>query len=840
MNAKKHTRKQYYTYNRVLLKYLKSKLNQNNMFYTTSFGASILSGFKTILLLFLFFGFTSTNAQTAVKPSFTGSVKGKIIDETTKEPIPYASIVIKKKIDNSIITGGITNEKGNFEVKDIPGQAIVFEVQFIGYKTYTTELSLTKSNRSINLKTIAIAEEAEALEGVTIVAERSTIEQKIDRKIINVGKDLTTAGASAADIMANVPSVDLDQNGNLSLRGNQNVVVLVDGKPTNISTDQLLKQIPSTSIKKIELITNPSAKYNPEGMSGLINIVLHKSARIGFNGAVNLGITSGIKTRFNNSLDLNYRTGKFNLYGNYGNNLGKNRVDGTIFRPEENSDQIWRTLADNNSHLFKAGLDYYIDDNNTVSFFTTQNIFEGVTTGYTDIIYNNNDIPNLRQDLINDKENNASTYNFDYKHLFPKDAHTIEFEADFNTYSGDDISDFRFVGGDSSFQSYIDDIDNERENVILNLDYVNPLSESAKLELGSQAWLRRTDNTYQSTNVNLDNSSFSYDSDIFSVYGTYSKTLTNWTYQVGARVESYDIKGRFNQVGAVPATISDNIFTVYPSAFLKYTPDQEGQKNAYQISYSRRVDRPSVTQVNPIRGWNTPRITSIGNPSLLPQFTNSFEFNYIRKLGKGSLTAGVFYRFIKDEINRIGFDDPEDPTKIILSYDNYDDNTAFGFEISANYKVTNWWSFNTSFDLYSQTQKGIVENTFLEVDNLLYNFRMSNSFKATKKLTFQLFGLYRGPNENLQFEVQEFSFVNVGGRYNFAEGKGTLSLNFNDIFKTQNWSFDGERPLKQIGEFTWDSRTVYLGLSYRFGQGKKKSRKRKKRQKNEKKSGGFL
>lgn len=840
MNAKKQTKERYNTYNIILLESLKLKLNQNNMFYTVSFGASITSLLNTMLLLFLLFNVTSSNAQTAAKPSFSGSVKGKVIDEATQEPITYASIVIKSKTDNSIITGGITNEKGNFEVKDIPGQAIIFEVQFIGYKPYTVDLSITKNNRVIDLETISIAEEAEALEGVTIVAERSTIEQKIDRKVINVGKDLTTAGASAADIMVNVPSVDLDQDGNLSLRGNQNVRVLIDGKPTNISTDQLLKQIPSTSIKKIELITNPSAKYNPEGMSGIINIVLHKSARIGFNGAVNLGITAGRKVRTNNSLDLNYRTGKVNIYGNYGNTISRNIVDGSIFRPEENSNQIWSNLPINKSHLFKLGLDFYLNDNNTLSLYTTQNIFDGEDTASTDIIYFNGDIPNLKQVVLNEKKNTAATYNVDFKHNFKKDGHTLELEADYNSYNGDDDSDFRFSGGNNAFASYIDVIDNKRDNVLINLDYVNPISESVKIELGSEAWLRKTDNLYLTNNANLNNANFSYDTDIYSLYGTYSKTLTNWTYQIGARLESYGIKGRFGQAIAADSSIKENLFNIYPSAFVKYIPDPENQKNAYQISYSRRVDRPSADQVNPIRAWNTPRITSIGNPELLPQFTNSIEFNYIRSLGKGSLTAGVFYRFIEDEINRIGFDDPEDPTKIILSYDNYDNNSALGFEISANYKLTDWWSFNTSFDMYSQTQKGIVENEFLEVDNLLYNFRMNNSFKANKNLTFQLFGIYRGPNENLQFEVQELYFVNVGGRYNFSEGKGTVSLNFNDIFKTQNWSFEGDRPLKQVGEFTWDSRTVYLGLSYRFGQGKNKSIKRKRRDKKEKKSGGFL
>ncbi len=841
MNAKKHTRIHYYkTYGNILLEYLKLRFKHDNTFNTVGSRASMTPLFKAFLLLFVFSSFIGGNAQTAAKPTFMGSVKGKIIDQATQESVPYASIVIKSKADGSIITGGITNDNGNFEVKDIPGQPIIFEVQYIGYELHSQDLLLTKLNNNINLDTIAIKEEAEALDGITIVAERSTIEQKIDRKIINVGKDLTTAGASAADIMVNVPSVDVDQNGNLSLRGNDNVRVLIDGKPTNISSDQLLKQIPSTSIKKIELITNPSAKYNPEGMSGIINIVLHKSAKIGFNGSANLGLTQGEKTRFNSSLDLNYRTGKVNIYGNYGNNLGKNILNGEIFRSEENSDQIWENLSDNTSHLFKVGLDYYLDDNNTISFYTTQNVFDGEETGSTDIIYNDNDIPNLKQTLLNLNDNNSSTYNFDYKHNFKKDGQTIEFETDYNVFNGDINTDFGFIGGGSAFSSYEDAIDNERNNLTVNLDYVDPLSETTKLELGSEARLRRTDNEYLTTNDNFNDSSFVYDMDIYSLYGTYSQNFSKWSYQIGARLESYDISGSFNQAGEANQKITDNIFSVYPSAFLKYIPNEEDEKNAYQISFSRRVDRPSENQVNPIRAWSTPRITSQGNPNLNPQFTNSIEFNYIRKLGKGSITTGVFYRLIEDEINRIGFDDPADPTKIILSYDNYDNNSAYGFEISASYKFTSWWSVNSSFDFYSQTQKGVVEEEALEVDNLLYNFRMSHSFKATKNLTFQLFGLYRGASENLQFKVDDFYFVNAGGRYNFMDGKGTLSLNFNDIFKTQRWGFNGERPLRQIGEFTWDSRTVYLGLSYRFGQGKNKSIKRKKRDKNEKKSGGFL
>jgi outer membrane receptor protein involved in Fe transport len=765
------------------------------------------------------------------------SIKGKVIDSILLEPVAYASIVLKSK-DGKIITGGITEDNGTFQIKAITQTEFVFEVQYIGYKTYTQNISLTKT--VTDLGTIAITEDVEQLESIDIVVERSTIEQKIDRKIINVGKDLTTTGATAADIMVNVPSVDIDQDGNLSFRGNQNVRILIDGKLTNISPDQLLQQIPSTSIKKIELITNPSAKYNPEGMSGIINIILYKSSRMGFNGILNLGLTQGEETRSNNSLDLNYRINKINVYGNYGNTLGQNFSNGDIFRPEENSDQDWRNNSDNTSHLFKAGIDYYISDQTTLSFFTTQNIFDGETLGTTDIVYLNGDIPNLTQILGNFRDNRTSTYNFDLLHKFNEDGHSIELEADFNDFDEDLITDFDFIGGDASFVPYMDDIDNARQNLVVNLDYVNPISDNTKLEFGAQSLLRRTDNSYSTTNSVFLDSSFEYDMDIHSVYGIISQNWSKWSYQIGARVESYDVNGTFTETGRTTETISDYIFTVYPSMYVNYTPNEETKKNTYQLSFGRRVDRPSVNQVSPIRAWNTPRITSEGNPQLLPQFTNSFEFNYTRKIKGGSFTTGAFYRFIRDEINRIGIEDPDDPSRIILTYLNYRNNTAFGFELGTSYKFNSWWSTNSSFDLFAQTQRGTIGDEFLEVDNLILNFRVNNSFKVNKKLTLQLTSLFRGPSENLQFRVEPFFYVNFGGRYSLLDRKATISLNFNDIFRTRLWGFDGDRPLPQIGEFVWDTRTIYLGFSYNFGQGKNKAAKRKKRDKNEKKGGGSL
>ncbi|WP_109851882.1 TonB-dependent receptor domain-containing protein [Aquimarina sp. AU58] len=784
---------------------------------------------QKVILLFFSFWCLFLTAQPS-NEAVVGTIQGKVIDKNLQQPIPYATVAIHDGADK-IISGGISTDSGDFSISDIPKGNYTLKVQFIGYKTYSQPIEISKKNKNINVGTISLEEEAESLDDVTIVAERTTIEQKIDRKVINVGKDLTTTGGTASEIMNNIPSVNVDQDGNIALRGNQNVRILIDGKPTNIDATQLLKQIPSTSIKKIELITNPSAKYNPEGMSGIINIVLHKNSNIGFNGNINLGLNFEKNARFNSSIDLNYRTGKVNFYGNYGNNITKRQNAGGVFRQDQNYQTDFKFLDNNKSHLFKIGLDYFIDDHNTVSVYTNQNLFDGLTDGTTDITFFNNDQNDLSQKLLSDSDNQGSTYNFDYKHDFKKEGHNIELEVDYNVFESDSDDRFNFVGGDGSFTNYNDLINNERKNTTINLDYVNPLSEKTKLELGYETRLRRTDNDYRSTL--FANSKYNYDRNIHSFYGTYGQNFEKWSYQLGARLESYEVEAVFDG----EKIFEDDIFTVYPSGFISYTP---GEKNSYQLSYSRRIDRPGLNQVNPIREWSTPRIVSIGNPELNPQFTNSIEANYTRKLGKGSITGGVFYRIINDEISQALIENPDVEEGQILTFKNFDNNSSYGVEVSSNYRATKWWSFNASFDLYSQTQKGVVDNINREVDAVVYNFRLNNSFKATKNLTFQVFGFYRGEQEGILFKTKPFYFVNTGARYNFLKGKGTASINFNDIFNTMRFRFSANNPYPQNGQFQGETQTVFLGLSYRFGSGKNRKVSRKRRDNNEKSGGGIL
>ncbi|WP_452598483.1 TonB-dependent receptor domain-containing protein [Pontimicrobium sp. MEBiC01747] len=822
---------------------------------------------KKLLLLGAFLITLTIQAQTSVKKEFlkSGTITGKVLDATLNEPLPYVSIVVKNT-KGEIITGGITNDNGIFKIESIPVGKHSVSIQYVGYKTITLEATIDKKNTTVNLGVIKIEETATGLDEVTIVAETSTIQQKVDRKVITIGKDLAATG-TASELMVGIPSVSIDQQtGDISLRGNQNVRVMVDGKLSNIPTAQLLRQIPSTAIKSIELITNPSAKYNPEGMSGIINIVLHKNTLIGFNGNFSIGLAHEEQAKFNSALGLNYRNGKFNLYGNYSNNISKNQNRGNISRPDNNSEQLFSFLDSRKSHLYKVGLDFYLNDKNTISFFTNQNVSDNSTLGSTKAFFFDDSNFNQSQTFVSKDDNSSSQYNFDYKLDFEKEGHNIELEADYNIYDSKNPLNYKFqLGNTNDFRDFNE---TDRERTTINLDYVNPLSETTKLELGLQARLFNTDISYASTGESFNASGdlrptpstdFDYTRDIYSAYASFSKKFEKWTYQIGARLESVNvdaiaIEREVNSNDINTITFNNDYFEVYPSAFFTYTPSE---KNSYQLSYSRRVDRPGIGQVNPIREWATPLLSSFGNINLEPQFTNSLEVNYTRQLKKGSVTAGVFYRLISDEINRALFVDRTDVNsgRLILTHDNFDDTAAYGFELSSNYRPTTWWSINGSFDLYSQKQKGISErlNAPIEtatvndiitdvskVTNVAWNFRMFNNFKATKTLSFTAFGFYRGKNKTLQFDLEPMYFVNLGARISFAQGKGSFSLNYNDIFDTMEFAFNGTRPFRQVGGFNWESNTIQGSLTYRFGGGKYRAKSRKNRDDNEKSGGGFL
>ena len=813
---------------------------------------------KHFLLLLIIASSTIISAQPNSNSDIkNGSVSGRVIDADLNQPLPYVNIVIKD-MAKKIITGGITSDDGTFKIENIPEGKIIVSIQFVGFKTIDKTVTIGKGNYKPELGDIKLEEESTGLDEVTIVADVSTIQQKVDRKVITIGKDLQTAGATASEIMNNLPSVSVDQQtGTLSLRGNENVRVMVDGKLSNIPADQLLKQIPSSSIKSIELITNPSAKYNPEGMSGIINIILHKNTKIGFNGNVNFGLAYDIEPKFNSSIDANYRNGKLNFYGSYSNSVTKNVNYGQIDRIDQAIEQNFDILNNNKSHLFKVGVDYYLNDKNTISVFTNQNLFNGWSNVYSSIAYLTTPSLDESQYTRGDNENDSQQYNVNYKHDFNEEGHSIEFEADYNTYSG--LTDTGNTFYSSQRPNFLEQTDTDRTNTTLNLDYTNPLSESTKLELGLQARLFDTSLFYQSdareTNQNGDyiptTTRFDYVRDIYSAYATYGTKKEKWSYQLGLRAETVNVdsdafKKDLASNEALTIPFENNYFELYPSAFFTYTPSD---KNSYQLSYSRRIDRPGIGQVNPLPEWNTPLISQFGNQELRPQFTNSMEVNYTRQLEKGSITGGIFYRIIEDEIQQAILIDRTDINRLIMTNLNFDNTTAYGVELSSSYRPTKWWSINASFDLYSQSQKSLAESfddnqnillNTVEVDNVAWSARAFNNFKVSKSLSFSAFGMYRGKNQNIQFEMNEMLMVNLGMRYTFMEDRANFSLSYNDIFDTMFAEFDSERPYAQHGQFNWESQQISARLSYRFGGGNYRAKSRKQRDSDVQEGGGMF
>jgi outer membrane receptor protein involved in Fe transport len=800
----------------------------------------------TKIILFIFLLIT-TNLFSQKNNENKGVLKGKIIDITTKEILPYVNIIIKDNANN-VLTGGITNEEGDFNIIKIPFGTNNIEIQYIGYETVKRKIIFSNANAYFNIGNIELKEDTAELDEIVVVAETSTVVQKIDRKVINIGKDLTSAGATATEIMGNIQSVSVDQQtGDIALRGNSNVRVLVDGKPTNIDPAQLLQQIPSASIKQIELITNPSAKYNPEGMSGIINIVLYKNSNMGFNANISSGVTFARTPKFTSALGLNYKVGKINIYGNYGYNTGKQSNNGykNSFQENYENRSNFNFGKDNSSHLIKAGIDYFINDKNTLSFYTTQNLFYSDAFSETELLFKDPLNKNIIQ--INDSEtdSHSQTYNLDYKIEFPKEGQNLELEINYNITNAPENAFFSF----NENSTRIDNVKNDRDNILINLDFINPLSETTNLEIGLESRIQNTENSLLSTDQEL-TASFDYDRTIYSGYANINKQWgKKWTTQLGARLEQYNIDAEFKGFDNVLNTvttenITDDIFSIYPSAFVSFS---QSENNTFNLSYSRRVDRPSIGQVNPIRQWTTPAVDSEGNPNLKPQFTNSYEFNYTRKTGIGAITAGVFYRKINDEISRSVTLHPTIENKLILSNENFDNNEAFGFEVSANLKYAKWWSSNLSFDVYKKTIKGVVSSLdalsgfeAVKIENSVFNTRISNNFTATKNLRFQLSGMYNGENIGLQFKRNEMWKIDAGASYNILKGKGTISTRVSDIFNTMNFSFDGTKPYRQQGEFNWESQSVYLGFSYRFGGGKNRALKRKERDNNEKQGGGGM
>lgn len=745
-----------------------------------------------------------------------GKITGKIQD-AGGHAIPYASIEIYTKGETQeLISGGMSAEDGSFMIENIEYGTYELVVTAVGFTDKIQEIKVENPVTDVGL--VIMGSDVVTLEGAEIRAETSQYRTEIDKRVVDVGKDLVSAGADAAAVLNNIPSVSVDQQtGELSLRGNENVKVMVDGKPSNIPAAQLLKQLPSDAIAKVEIITNPSAKYEPEGNSGIINIITHKTKRKGYNGGVNLGFTHGDQSRYNASFNANVNTGNFNFFGNYNANLGKNRFHGTVENYDTGLDQYFDIVDENQSQVFKVGFDWFISEKSALTVYTNQFFYKIDGVADADVLNTSN---NIFYNNFNDSKGNYRNqdYSLNFKQDFGKEDHHIVLDAIYSTSDNDDTRNYFNTFPQN--MEFTELRDGENTNKRINLDYTNQIIDGGKIEAGLQ--FRRENNqnrmvSGQELTLPEDNSitftpdiDFDFTRDIYSAYLNYGQTFGKFGAQVGVRAERVEENADY-VVAPTGAGLYTNDYTeFYPSAFLTYDVTERGQ---ILLNYSRRVDRPSIGQITPVPEWSTSTMLSEGNPELKPQFTNSYELGYLQRFKGGSIHTTMFYRKVNDMIFRSLERNPYDSVVINQRWINYDDSESYGLEISANYKPLKWWNFNASFDVFAN--KFYLDNE--EITGTPWNFRINNNFTVVKNLSIQNFFMYRGPFKFIQGEMQPMWRIDLGARYSFMNGKAALTARVSDIFKTFHAEAHINNPDRGVGKFHWESNTLYVGFTYNFG-----------------------
>lgn len=771
--------------------------------------------------------------------SQTGTISGKISDKN-QLPLELVSVAVKK--DSTVVNGTTSNEKGNFTLKNLPLSNLQLEVTYLGYQTQvkTIELSAEKPDKTIDF---SLLENEQLLDEVSVTAKKTTIVQKVDKKVVNVGNDLISSGANAFELLQNTPFVIVDlQDQKITMRGSRNVKVFINGKPSNLDSSVALKQIPSNTVKQVELITNPSAKYTAEGMGGIINFILKKNKQYGFNGSVTMGIERSENTRPSLSTNMNYREGKVNFFGGYSIDLGKTNSYTGLYRTDKDLNQDLNFINDDTYHTFKIGADIYFNTKSVLSFYTNHAIDNA--DYFINSRVNENQLLSVNQNTYSKIYSHEQTYNLDYKFDIDVKGQNLEIDVTYiTTKSPEDNIYSDIIDASDKTYNFFNKITNNNKTWLFNIDYVKPLTETSKIETGLDFRLFSTSNKILSDqelfSIPVGNNDLQYDRDIFASYATYHNEFGKFAIQGGLRFEYFLVDGVFENTvnGKITNdTYNDDVFNVYPSVFLTYF---QSDNDEWYASYGRRVDRPSIEQITPIPDFATPLSISTGNQDLQPQYTNAFELNYTRYFKAGYASLGGIYRSTSDKVDRAVITNTLDPDFQTFSFVNNAEGTdQFGFEFYTEIELKKWWSTSLSANYYHQDRTGLVGTRIKNVKNNLFYTMLNNRFKATKKLSFQLNAFYSAKTKSPLYNIKPYGKVDFGAKLSVLQDKGAVNFRVNDIFETLKYRFSSVDPIPQTGFMNTELRTVYLGFTYNFGSGKNKARKRKERDKNETQSSG--
>ena len=764
-----------------------------------------------------------------------GKIKGKIIDAETKTPMEYANVAIYSQRDSKLVTGGIADGAGAFEITDLPFGAYYVEANFIGFeKTKIDDIKIIPNATTVDMGTIELEVSRKSIGAVDVVAERNRIEYKIDKKVINVSQDINAAGGTAVTVLENTPSVEVDIDGNVSLRGSTSFTVLIDGRPSVLSGSDALKQIPSSAIENIEIITNPSVKYDPDGMAGIINIVMKKNILSGFNGILNANIGTGEK--YGTDLTMNYKTKKYNLF--FGANWNDNTDEGSMRSSRKTYTRDTLTFEiDTTTFLttegkrnqtrdgkqLKGGFDYFLSDKTsiTVSGEVGEYNSGGQGGGKLHKYQQPGDL-DIHSVQVNNSFRNSDFVEASASFLSKFDdsgMHKLEGSFEYQTRngeSGDSINEFLSDVNYFTNNGYISRVTTteteESKDYRLKMDYSLPLKGGGKFEAGLQSRLEREIEIFKFYNFGVNDPRYTSDmdfrEDIHSIYSTLSGKLKPIQYQLGLRGE-YTKRSIDHSTVVKPYTLDR--FDYFPSAHFSLDLNENNQ---LMTSYSRRINRPGGRDLDPFPSYMNQYTIRLGNPKLQPEYTDSYEFSFMRKFDNSFISFETFYRTTEDKIERSMY--VRNDTSF-MEMVNFDRDHSMGGELMGNINFTKWLLVNASFTLYKYKMQGELLGKLIDRESTNYSGRLNTTIKFSPDSRMQLTGFYRGPSVSAQGDQKSMLFTNVSYRHEFFKKKLTASVSVRDVLGTAK--FEGTSfgdNFKSSFRMQREPRVVMLTLSYKI------------------------
>lgn len=797
------------------------------------------------MTLFFIFSITVGYADGEAASS-KGKIKGVVLDAKTKGPVEYATVALYVAADNRLVTGTVTDYLGHFRM-DMPAPGKYYlAISFIGLKAIQSEVfDVGDEPGNIQLGNFYLKADSKNLKEVEVVGKQSPIEYKIDKKVIRVDKQLTTAGGTAIDVLENIPSVQVDVEGNVTLRGSSAFTVLIDGKPTILEPGDVLRQIPSSSIQDIEIITNPSVKYEPDGATGIINIVTKKNYLEGLSGNVNLN--AGNFGRYGGDLLLNYRANKFNFF--LGGNYNTRPRPGTTESERETyaNDTVFfvNSKGDRGRNFinsgFRGGIEFNATKRDYVSLsgrYGKWNMFRNATLRYDDWsvpggdVFSYNSFDNTKLGGVYYSINGVYQHNFGNKNkkgekpknpegrMHQKPAeHKIEAEAIYqyrnnDEYTINELRDFSdtLTGGKKNVESGPSAV------LRLKLDYTLPVGKNNKFESGFQS---RNGKSTDITGLYLYNPETgdiefvpefyhktNYVRNIYALYALFAGTKNKFGYQAGLRVEYTD---RTISMSGEDDFIF-NRWDFFPTLHLSYRLPYNQQLMA---SYSRRIQRSRGWQLEPFITWQDAYNVRKGNPDLKPEYTDSYEMSYLKNFGDNFVSVEAYYRLTHNKVERVSSVYSE--TVMMHTFENVGRDYSLGAEVMLNLGVTKWWDLNLSGDFYNYKLKGTLYEQPFERTSTNWNTRLNSTFRLWKNGQFQLSSRYNSATVTAQGTSEGYYSVDAALKTNFLNRSLSANLQVRDIFGTTKREFISEgKDFYSHTIYQPKSPTVTLTLSYRF------------------------